>query len=164
MGHITGFGQRGGVANAERHIQHPRQRAGKQSFTAAGGAHQKHVAFFQFHFGKFALFVGIFQLALQAAVMVVNCHSQNFFGFILTDNVLIQLGFDFRRSRNFQIADDLGGFAQLGGGTAGSVLAGLFIFAQHIAAGVDAVLANQRIVAPRDHLTGAPVIHRTAAE
>ena len=40
---VAGLGQRGGVGDAEGHVEHARQRLRQQRLARAGGAHQQHV-------------------------------------------------------------------------------------------------------------------------
>ncbi len=44
---ITGFGERGGVGNGERHVEHLRKRLGEERFAAAGGTYEQYVALLQ---------------------------------------------------------------------------------------------------------------------
>ena len=46
---IARLGERGGVGNGERHIQHARERLRKERFAAAGGADEQNIGLLQLH-------------------------------------------------------------------------------------------------------------------
>ena len=87
---IARLRQTGRVGNRERHIQKPRQRLREQRFTAAGRTDQHDIGFLQFDI------IGV-DIALQPFVMVVHGDRQTFLGVLLTDDVLVQLVFNFAR-------------------------------------------------------------------
>ena len=50
---IAGFGQRGGIADGERHVEHSSQSPRQQRFTRTGGADQQDVGFVDLDAGTF---------------------------------------------------------------------------------------------------------------
>ena len=125
--HIAGFGKRGRIGHNKRHIQTPCQALRQQGFARAGGADEQNVGFGQLHI------IALFRMA-QALVVVVHRHCQDLFGLLLTDNVLVQIADDFSRRGQ-------------------SVFAGMrfarrcSLAVDHVAAGVDTLVANQCIIA-----------------
>ncbi len=69
LAHVTGFGQRGGIGNGERHVQHARQRFGQQGLARAGGTDEQDVALGQ-------LDVFVIATGLKALVVVVHRHRR----------------------------------------------------------------------------------------
>src|SRR4029079_9011522 len=103
---VTGFGQRGGVGNAERHIDNPGERASQQRFAGTGRADEQDVAFFDLdiaqgiHLDRAA---GRHALIVQnPLVMIVHRDTQSFLGFVLANDELVELPADFHRLGNAQ--------------------------------------------------------------
>jgi hypothetical protein len=139
LAHITGFGQRGGVGDRERHIQEPSQGFGQQRLARTGGAHQQDVGLGQ-------LDVIVLAALLDALVVVVHRHRQGFLGTRLTHDVLIQHVHDLAR---------LGQVAARAGGLL------LELFADDVIAQLDAFVADEHARA-RDQL--ADLVLALAAE
>ncbi|MBM2842912.1 MAG: hypothetical protein HW404_749 [Anaerolineales bacterium] len=119
---VTGFGQGGGVADAERHVQDARQRLRQQGLAAAGRSDEQDVALLQLDFGVAA--------GGDALVVVVDGHRQDTLGVILPDDVLGQLVVDLLRRQG-------------GAGRAGRMTAVAHIPFQDVAAQVDAFVADE---------------------
>ena len=79
---VACLGDRRGVRDGERHIEHPCQRLGQQRLAGAGRAEHQHVGLLQLHVAALA--------GENALVVVVDRDSQHLFGGILPDNILIQ--------------------------------------------------------------------------
>ena len=105
---VPGFGERGGIADGEWHIQNPRQRFGQQGFAAAGGADEQDVALVDFDIGVFidslvlcgGLIFGGLAAEIQPFVVVVDGDGQAFFGEVLSDDILIEEFLDLSRRGN----------------------------------------------------------------
>ena len=80
---VTGFGQRRGIGNRERHVQHACQGFGQQRLAGAGRADQQDVALGQLH----VIAVG---LQMHPLVVVVHGNRQDPFRAVLPDDVLVQ--------------------------------------------------------------------------
>src|SRR5438270_2030057 len=85
--HVTGFGERGGIDDGERNVEHLGQGLRQQSFAGAGGADKKNVALGELHIAV-ALAIHV-----NALVVVVNRHRQFFLGLLLADDILIEKNF-----------------------------------------------------------------------
>jgi len=92
LAHVARFGQRGGVGDDERHIQHARQGLGQQGFTRTGRTDEQDVALGQ-------LDVVLLAEVLEALVMVVHRHRKNALGGLLPDHVLVEQFGDLVRRR-----------------------------------------------------------------
>ena len=123
LAHITGFGQRGGIGDHERHVEHARQGLCQQGLARTGRTDQQDVALGQFD-------VVFLAQVLEALVMVVHRHRQDALGSLLADHVLIEQGGDFLRRR------------QVGFGTGHRLDARRFI-TDDVVAQVDALVANE---------------------
>ena len=89
---VTGFGQRRGVHDGERNIQHARKRLRQERFAGAGRANQKNVGLAQ---------LDVARLLVQenALVMIVDGDGELLLRAILPNDVAIQKLFDLRRTR-----------------------------------------------------------------
>ena len=125
--HIAGFGKRGGIGHNKRHIQTPCQTLRQQGFARSGGADEQNVGFGQLHI------IALFRMA-QAFVVVVHRYRQHLFCLLLADNVLVQIADDFGRRRQPVFA-----------GVRFACCCALAV--DHVAAGVDTLVANQCIIA-----------------
>ena len=85
---VAGLGQRGGVADGERHVEDLGQRAGQQGLAAAGRADEQDVALVHLD-----LAVALVAQA-QALVVVVDGDRQDLLGPVLADDVLVELFLD----------------------------------------------------------------------
>ena len=81
---VAGLGQRGGVGDAEGHVQDARQRLRQQRLAAAGRADQQDVALAQ-------LDVVDLHPGGDALVVVVDGDGEHLLGAILPDDVLVEL-------------------------------------------------------------------------
>src|SRR5258708_5801750 len=90
--YVARLGQRGGVNDRERHIEHARKSLRQQRLTGARGTNQKNIGLAEFHFAGLLV-------QENALVVVVNGHRQFLFGAVLADNVAIQELLDLRRAR-----------------------------------------------------------------
>ena len=86
---IAHFGEFSGFDFDKRRIGQPCQAAGNFGFAHAGGADHKDVFGHDFALQRLG--------HLASAVAVAQCHGHGAFGFVLADNVLIQLVNDFLR-------------------------------------------------------------------
>ena len=144
LAHIAGLGQRGGVRNGERHIQHLGQRLGQQRLAGAGGAQHQHIGLLQLHIAVLA--------GQDALIVVVDRDSQHLLGGILPDDILIQTRLDFGRGQDMDALERIGtvicaGLLGLTAAVTGRHTGArrgrtLTIAFQHIAAHFNAVLAD----------------------
>ena len=88
---VAGFGERGGVDDGERNIQHARKRLREQRFAGAGRADQKNIGLAEFHFAGLLV-------EEDALVMVVDSDGEFFLGAILADDIAVEKLFDFGRA------------------------------------------------------------------
>ena len=86
--HITGFGQRGGVGDGERHVEHFRQRLGQVCLAAAGGAEHQDVGLGQLN--RLVPGVATLLAGLDPLVVVVDRDGQRPLGRVLPDDVALQ--------------------------------------------------------------------------
>ena len=86
---VAGFGQRGGVADGERHVEDAGQRAGQQRLAAAGRADEQDVRLVD-------LDVRVVLGGHEPLVVVVHGDGEHVLGVLLADDVLVELR---RRSR-----------------------------------------------------------------
>ena len=139
LAHITGFGQRRGVGNGERHTQHFGQRLRQQRLAGARRPQHQHVGLLQLNF---ALLPGE-----DAFVVVVDRDREHFFGFILADDILVEAGFDLGRGQDIDALQRVGVVAGLPG-AAPRAAAGarrgraVAVLIQRAVAHIDAVFAD----------------------
>ena len=81
--YVTRLGEHGGIGDGERHVEHLGDGAGQQGLACARLAYEDDVRLLDLHL------VGFHFLA-DAFVVVVNGHGQGAFGFLLTDDALVQ--------------------------------------------------------------------------
>ena len=89
---ITGFGERGGVDNGKRHIEHASQSLRQQSLAGSGGADQHDV-----RLREFDAVAGFLPVHEDALVMIVDRDRQLFLGLLLPNYVFIKERFYFLR-------------------------------------------------------------------
>ncbi len=94
---VTGFGQRRCVRHSERYVQELRQGLREQGLTGTGRTDQKNVRLRKLD----AVFCFFIALMLNALVVVVNRDRKNTLRAVLTDDVIIERGFDLSWLRNF---------------------------------------------------------------
>ena len=95
---VAGFGQGGGIDDAERDVEDAGERLSEESLSGAGGAEEEDVGFFDFYIDEFV----IEDLVLtKALVVIVNRNGEDFFGLFLADDVVIEMATEFGWSRNF---------------------------------------------------------------
>ena len=82
---VAGFGERGGVADGERHLQIAGQRAGQQRLAATGRADQQDVRLIDFD-----VVLGVF-VQHQPLVVVVDRDGEHLFGVLLADDVFVEM-------------------------------------------------------------------------
>ncbi len=92
---VAGFGQRGGVADGERHVEDLGQGAGQQGLAAAGRADEQDVALVDLD-----VVVAVFVAEAEPLVVVVHRDRQHLLGAVLADDVLVELVLDRARRRN----------------------------------------------------------------
>jgi hypothetical protein len=80
---VAGLGERGGVGDGERHVEHPRQRLGQQRLARAGRADQQDVGLGQ-------LDLVVLLPALDALVVVVDRDREGLLRALLADHVLVE--------------------------------------------------------------------------
>jgi hypothetical protein len=91
---VTGFGERGRIADGKRYIENPGKRLRKERLAGTRRTDEHHVRFVDGNVGSLIPIE-------EPLVMVVNRYGQHFFGLFLPDDVFIQLGDDFPRRQNF---------------------------------------------------------------
>ena len=84
LAHVAGLGQRGGVDNGERHIQHLGQRLRQQRLAGARRAHQQDIRLRQLHI------VAARPVHLDALVVVVDRDRELLLRGVLADDVFVQ--------------------------------------------------------------------------
>ena len=94
--HIAGFGEHGGIDDGEGDDEHLRNGLGQQSLARTGAAHHDDVRLLQFH-----LFLTRLLHLLQTFVVVIDGDRERLLGFVLTDDILVEVGLDFGRFRQF---------------------------------------------------------------
>src|SRR5580693_769618 len=92
LAHIAGFGQRGGIDNGERHIEHASQSLRQQRLPRPRRTDEHDVRLAQLD-----AVVGLLPVHEDALVVVVNRHSQLLLGLLLADDVFIEEGLDLLR-------------------------------------------------------------------
>ena len=95
LANVAGFGQSGGIHDRERHIQDAGQRLGEQSLARSRRADQQNVRFRKFDVAAPLL------VHLDSLVVIVNGHREFLLCGVLTNHVLIQVFFQFKRLRQF---------------------------------------------------------------
>jgi hypothetical protein len=111
---IPGLGQRGGVGDRERDVQHPGERLGQVSLAAAGRADEQNVRLGQLDGLVLRVPAGA-RAALAVAdplVVVVHRHRECLLGHVLSDDVRVEEVVDLPRLGELGEAD-LGAFVQL---------------------------------------------------
>jgi len=85
--HVTGLGERRGIGDGERHVEHARQRLRHHRLAAAGGADQQDV-----RLGDLDVFGGARAggLKAHALVVVIDSHRENRLGPVLIDDVVVE--------------------------------------------------------------------------
>ena len=89
---IAGFRQSRCVRNGERNVQKLCKRLRKIGLADAGGTKQQHVALCNLH-------AAVFTAEENALIVVIDRHRERHFGFVLPDDVFIELLFDLLRLR-----------------------------------------------------------------
>ena len=97
LAHISGLGQGRGIRNGKGHVQRPCQRLCQRCLSHTGGTQQQHIAFAQLRIGLAAV--------INALIVIIHRHGQGDLCFVLSDDVFIQLFFDFTGCR--QLFGDL---------------------------------------------------------
>ncbi len=139
LAHVAGLGDGRGVGNAERHIQHPRQRPGQQRLAAARRTDHQDVALVDLHPVVVPIPV---QARLDALVVVVDRHGQDLLDPLLADHELVQPGLDLLGPGHGQAARRRGtGRAPAPGGVR---------MLQHRGADVHALVADAQTVGSRN--------------
>src|SRR4051812_46046559 len=88
---VTGFGQRGGIANGERNLQIPSEGARQQCLAATSRADQQDVRLIDFD-----VVLGVF-VQHQPLVVIVDRNGEHLFGVLLSDDVFVQMPDDLPR-------------------------------------------------------------------
>ena len=102
---VAGLGQRRGVGDRERHVQHPGERLREVGLPAAGRPQDHDV-------GLLELDLGILLADLDPLVVVVDRDRQDLLGGVLTDHVLVQEPVDLLRLGEL-VQAELGGLGEL---------------------------------------------------
>src|SRR5580658_5277693 len=90
--HIARFGQRGGIDNGKRHVEHARQSLRQQRLPGARRTDEHDVRLAQLN-----AIVGLLPVHEDALVVVVNRNRQLLLGLLLPDDVFIEEGLDLLR-------------------------------------------------------------------
>ena len=80
---VAGLGQRGGIGDGERHLEHLGEGLGEQGLARAGGADQEDVGLLQLDVAGVAA-------GLDALVVVVDGDGEDLLGPLLADHVLVE--------------------------------------------------------------------------
>ncbi len=99
--YITRLGQRGSVADSERHLEHLGYRPCEKGLTRTGGTDKKNITLLDLH-----IIVG--NLLQHTFVMVVNGYREETLGVILVDDILVQELLDLLRRRQGLEREPLG--------------------------------------------------------
>src|SRR5690606_5172935 len=91
---IAGLGERGGIDDAEGNVEQPREGAGEEGLSRAGGTEEKDVGLFDVDAIEFTV---LDAFLAEALVVVVNSHREDLFGLFLADHEIIETGAHFRR-------------------------------------------------------------------
>ena len=83
---ISGLGERGGVGNGKRHVEHLRKRLGKERFAAAGGTYEQNVALLQLNIRLAGL--------ENALIVIVHGDGQRDLRPVLSYDILIKARLD----------------------------------------------------------------------
>jgi len=86
---VAGFGQRGGVGDRERDVEHPRERLGQQRLARARRTEQQDVGLGQLDRRLSIARLGV-ALGLDPLVMVVDRHSERLLRVVLADHVAVE--------------------------------------------------------------------------
>ena len=154
MNRISRFGERGGIGNAERNVQHFCKRAGKERFAASCRTDQQNIALLHIHI----ILRDCGRVCLKTFVMVVDGDGEDLFRLILTDNELVEFRLDFRRLWNLESRNRIGLFI---------ALRGIFRFEggiQNFFAGLDAIGADRSPGGAGDDLPDRRIVGVTSAE
>jgi hypothetical protein len=89
---IASFSQSRGIADRKWHLKRLGQGLGQQRLARTGRSDQKDVGLFNLNF-----FRPDFEVVHQSLVMAMHCDGQQLLGFVLPDDVLIQLFDNFSR-------------------------------------------------------------------
>ena len=103
LAHVARLGQRGGVGNGERHLEHPGQGLGQERLASARGADEQDVGLVDLHVLRTRIGRGV----ENALVMVVHGHGQDLLGLLLADDVLVQQRLDLLRRQQAAILEFL---------------------------------------------------------
>src|SRR5207249_9826667 len=103
---VARLGQRGGVGDGERHVEHARQRLRQQRLATARGPEQQDVRLGQLDVG-----IGV-GADLHALVVVVDGDGEDLLGVLLADDVVVEEVVDLTRLRQL-VEAHLGGLRQL---------------------------------------------------
>ena len=106
---VAGFGERGGVHDAERHVEHAGERAGEQRFSGTCRAEKHDVRLLDLHVLELVTDLGL--VLAEALIVIVNGDREHLFGVFLTDDVLVELGKDGGRGGNLETGFFRRGFA-----------------------------------------------------
>ena len=87
---IAGLREGRRVGDRKRDFQDPRQRLAEEGFPRAGRPDQDHIALLKLHIADPGA-------SLNAAVMIVHGHGEDFFGLLLSDHVVVQQALALRR-------------------------------------------------------------------
>lgn len=84
---VVGFCEYGSINYGEGYIQEFCNGFSQQGFVCVGLIYKDDVGFFDFNI--------IIVVLLQVFVVVINCYGKKFFGFVLFDDIFIEVFFDF---------------------------------------------------------------------
>ena len=106
LAHVARLGERGGVGDGERHVEHAGQGLGQQRLAAAGGADQQDVGLGQLDV------VVVRGAELHPLVVVVDGDREDLLRVVLTDDVVVQELEDLTRLGQL-VEAQLGGLGEL---------------------------------------------------
>ena len=90
---VAGFGERGGVCDGERHVEHARERLGEERLAGASWANQEDVALVEFDLAEGVGLVaarGLREAIVEALVVIMDGDGEDLLGVVLTDDVDIE--------------------------------------------------------------------------
>ena len=129
---VAGLGERGGVADGERHVEDLGERAGQERLAAAGRADQEDVALVDLDVAAAVV------AEAEPLVVVVDGDGEDLLGPLLADDVLVELLLD-RRAATGMLDD--GGFG---------AAAALLLLVDDRLAELDALAADVDVAGPFD--------------
>ena len=97
LAHVAGLGERGGVADRERHLEELRERAGEERLAAARRPDEEDVGLLDLDVRELGAVRRLRGGGLEAAVVVVHGDGENLLRRLVSDHVLVEELLEFAR-------------------------------------------------------------------